>query len=179
MDNLHRNYLSRKYANAYLNIHLDDMSNEVIKQLGAASVFFSQKKEGLYFIHLANVDDAIKLKAIMNVMQKFDLNKLTSLCSLLIEDRRVFLLSRVLHYIRKLYLERMNIMEFDITSTVNLNEKQRAIIENFLEKNTRKKIKAQYSIDPSLIAGLRLQSDQYKWEVSVYQELTRLRTVNI
>lgn len=167
--------LARNYALAYLNVNPQGITHKDIDHLEQCSIFFSARKDQLYFIHWAHASDEIKNEALVATLSKFHLSHLVSLIELLLKDRRIYLLPQVLEQLEHEYFKRAGIIAFDITSVTPLDQETKEVIEQFLAQKTKKKIRAHYTLDESLIAGMCFKSDGYIWEFSVRRELDRLR----
>jgi F0F1-type ATP synthase delta subunit len=77
----------------------------------------------------------------------------------------------------QLYKERMNIVEFSVTSAHELDAKNSMAVKRFLAKITGKTIMCTYSINTSLIAGMRLKSVEHMWEYSVRKRIESLQAL--
>ena len=65
----------------------------------------------------------------------------------------------------------------EITSAVPLNDEQKQSICQSVEKKTGKRAEAQFFVDPSLLAGLRVEADGRLFENSAkskFEEIRRL-----
>jgi ATP synthase F1 delta subunit len=163
--------LSRKYAVAFLNLFINEITLEDYHALVKLLLFLKNKPELNLMFKLPRVEKA-KREAIDCMMKEFQLPlPFKKLMDLLLDDQRLFLLLDVLRYIKQLYTEREGIMEFEIRSSHDLNHEQLEIIKYFLSSMTGKHIVYKHSIDRELIAGIRLQSDILLWERSVAQKL--------
>ena len=68
-------------------------------------------------------------------------------------------------------------MEFSIQTAQEIDDKQLESIKRFLGHLVNKNIIGIPSIDTSLIAGLRLQSNEYMWEYSVRKQIKALQAL--
>ena len=83
----------------------------------------------------------------------------------------------VLLWITRLYKEHIDSVEFSIISAQEINDQQIESIKQFLSRLINKKIIGTPSIDTSLIAGLRLQSNEYLWEYSIRKHINALQAL--
>ena len=75
------------------------------------------------------------------------------------------------------YREKRGIIPVKITSAVPLNDEQKQSICQSVEKKTGKRAEAQFFVDPSLLAGLRVEADGRLFENSAkskFEEIRRL-----
>jgi F-type H+-transporting ATPase subunit delta len=168
--------VSLKYAQAFVNLYLEDISQESFSNIKNLEFFFDTHKKAIYFLSVPNIQKETKLKLLNEIFEQFKLeNLLAPLVKVLAQQKRLFLIDEILKDIRLLYKERKNIMTFKITSSHQINEQDLEIIENFLENKTGKKIIYYYNIDKSLIAGIKLKSSTLLWEYSIFKQCDNLR----
>lgn len=74
------------------------------------------------------------------------------------------------------FREKSHIVQFLITSSQPLSLIDKEKIHHFLTTNTHAIVETSYALDPSLIAGLRIQSTTYLWEKSIAQQLRAVQT---
>lgn len=168
--------VARKYANAFLNLYINDISEENFKAIKKLDTFFDNHKKSIFFLSVPNIENSQKEKLLAELFEKFGVkNLLKPLIDLLFEHKRIFLISEVLKHIKLLYKERKNIMMFNITSSHQLDDQDIEIIKQFLAFKTNKKIMSEYKIDKSIVAGIRLQSGTLLWEYSISKQCETLR----
>lgn len=61
-----------------------------------------------------------------------------------------------------------------VASSCELLDEQRKSIESFIARHVSGKKSYTYTVDPSLIAGVRIYSDTILWEVSIEKQLRDL-----
>ena len=101
----------------------------------------------------------------------------SSLFLVLIKHNRSFYIPDVLLYVAQLYKKREGLLDFLIQSAHELTEQNKQVCKRFLATMTGKTIMCRSVVDKTLIAGLRLQSDEYRWEYSVRKQLESLRAL--
>lgn len=79
-----------------------------------------------------------------------------NLVRILAENRRLELLSEIAKQYASLKNDREGVVEAQITSAFALSDTQQAELVGQIEARTGKRVKAQVSIDPELIAGVRV-----------------------
>ncbi len=169
--------LARRYAQAFMNIHADDINKETFDYMRQTVSFFKQHKRALFFLELPYITDAQKQSILHQVLiQQCRLPKVfDALITQLIEHKRSFLIAEVLEQIVAIYLKLHNIEQFLITSSHELTKAQLNEIQRYLADRLGKDIIYEYKIDKNLIAGIRLLSDYHVWEYSIAQQLHRVR----
>jgi len=164
-----------KYAKAFLNVFIDEVSLDDYKKITVLEQFLKKRRDALAFLALPHLDSAIIEKSLGSVIEKFELPEcFNRLVRLLIKGRRAFLFSLVLSVIAALYRKRKKIENFVIRSSYKLDDSALDVIKNFLEQKTGTKVFSRHELDKRLIAGIRLKSDHYLWEYSVAKKLRTL-----
>ncbi|KKP35340.1 MAG: ATP synthase subunit delta [candidate division TM6 bacterium GW2011_GWF2_32_72] len=167
--------LSKKYAAAFLNLFMNQLNDEDIKKFETAETFLKKNRRNIFFLRFPSIDASLKQKVLNLIFEKFQINPiLFKLTDLLKSKKRLFLLRETIKQICIIYKRRKNIIDFNISSSHQLNEHQKKVIQEFLEHNTKKNITSSYKINPNLIAGIRLQSNELLWEYSIQKKLRLL-----
>lgn len=168
--------VSKKYAQAFLNIIGDRLSLEYFTKLSAAQQFFAHHHKQLFFLTMPIVDDDTKVAYLEKVFTRFGLDDyLKKLAALLVRHKRAFLMPRVLKQLCRLYKKRNNIAQFSISSSHALGQDELKTVQQFLVRKTGQTILYEYMIDKRLIAGIRLQSDTLLWDYSIRKQLEQIK----
>lgn len=167
--------IAKRYAHAFLNVF--SLSSADVQKLNNAINFLQQHPEIATFLKIPLLDPHIKLEALKeSVIKKFDLPASFDLIvELLIHKKRSELLLPVLEQIKKDYQDQQNIKLFTISSSAELADEQKKVLEQYLISTTGATIDARYTIDKKLIAGIRMQSDELQWEYSIAKQLKKIR----
>jgi F-type H+-transporting ATPase subunit delta len=168
--------IANKYAKAFMAVFPKSLTFADIGKIETARNFLQTHKQILLFLQLPQFDQERKKSMIADLIHHFALpHHLSSIILLLITHDRSFYIPAVFSCITQLYKEQINSIEFSIKSAHNLNDKQITSIKQFLGQLLDKNIIGTVSIDPSLIAGLRLQSNDYLWEYSIRKHIQTLQ----
>jgi F-type H+-transporting ATPase subunit delta len=92
----------------------------------------------------------------------------------LIDHRRISLLSEIIHSFEIISDERLGFARADVTSARELAEHQRKLLSLQLERITGKRIRARYSVDDSLIGGVVARIGSTVYDGSVRGQLNSL-----
>jgi len=169
--------IPKKYAQAFLNVFMDKIDLETYKNLLSLSSTLSNHKEIKTFLKLPQLAAEKKEKFLRSLASIFELPScFNSLISLLVSYKRAAFFQKILSYIILIYKNKTGITNFHVKSTVKLTTKQLNSLNSFLAKKINKTVVLSQQVDPSLIAGIRAQSDHYLWEYSIAE---KLRTVNM
>jgi F-type H+-transporting ATPase subunit delta len=92
----------------------------------------------------------------------------------LIDHRRIALLTTILHSFDLIVDERMGFARAEVSSPRELNETQRGVISGQLEKITGKRIRMRYAVDEALIGGVVARIGSTVYDGSVRGQLQTL-----
>jgi F-type H+-transporting ATPase subunit delta len=177
--NMQEIVLSRKYAEAFINLFIDKLTVTDYHNTIRAAQFLKEDNQLVACFKLPQIDE-VKKKVIDAFFEEFQLPFiLKKLTDLLLHDQRLFLLPQVFENLIEFYRQRKGIMAFKVKSSDELTPNQLEVIIIALAAKTRKQIEYDYKIDKALIAGLRLQSNSLLWERSVAQQLNEARCILI
>jgi F-type H+-transporting ATPase subunit delta len=128
---------------------------------GMETLLFSknQKREILYTV---------------NKKTKFKEKTLNFLLSL-VEENRISVLDTIIRLMEALWFEKNGIEKLIVFSAVPLSEKQEQKLIKNLEKSFDKKIVIEKEIDPSLIAGIKIQRGLIFYDFSIEGNLRKLK----
>lgn len=171
--------LALRYACAFLNVYGKEYTIEGLSLIQDAAIFFKNHKKACFFMQLSVLDRAVKEESLHIVCNQLSLPVYyKKLFSLLIDQKRVFLLPAIFKQLVLEYQKRAHYMPIEIQSTVDLSEQDKKVLINFLEQQTGKIILPDYTLDETLIAGIRAISESYLFEKSIKGVLrTTFRTL--
>jgi ATP synthase F1 delta subunit len=169
--------VARKYAQAYLNVFGNQHTFQDFCSLWRACQFLSEHHSLLFYLSLPMIHDTDKKRFIDLFFEKFHLfDSLKQLFYLLLKNKHIFLTIDVLQDIYSLYKMQHKISELKIMTSSDLtDEKIKEITHFFMRLSGLEHVVVQYSIKPSLIAGIRLQSETYLWEYSIAKQMQKLQ----
>lgn len=170
--------ISKKYAQAFMTVFPKACTSSTLHTIESAQKFLQTHKRTLFFLQLPQFDQERKKSLVADLIDYFSLpHDCAAIILLLIKHNRSFYIPDVLLWIAHLYKQEKNIAEFLIKSSQKLDQQQVTSITHFLERLVNKKIIGIPSVDTSLIAGLRLQSNDYIWEYSIRKQLKALHAL--
>lgn len=170
-------YLVRRYALAFLSAFRDELSFSDIEKIKHAGRFFKEHKAVVYFLRLPGRSMQIKKELIKKLFERVHMPAcLQKLVELLSHHKRLSLLPNTLELLIELYQESQGIMTVRVSSSSLLHEEQIKALEAFFAHKSAKRLSCSYTVDTSLIAGIRLQSNALLWEYSVRKKLREMRT---
>lgn len=168
--------IAKKYAIAYLNVYENELTGDDVKAILAACTFFKLHHSFMHLLCVISFDKTKMIQVCQNLVHDFGLPKsFNMLMSLLLKHKHICYFKEVLQDIYCLYKLRKNILELEIKTADTLDVHAVQVLETFFAQKSGKKIESNVSVDRSLIAGVRLQSDFFLWEYSVASRLRSLR----
>lgn len=170
--------VAHKYAQAFMNVFPKSCTLVDIGKIINAVKFLKAHKQTLLFLQLPQFDCERKKAMVTDLIGHFLLpQQLSAIMLLLIKHNRSFYIPEVLSSIVELYKKQTNSIEFSIKTAHDLNEKQIESVKQFLAQLLNKNIIGTALVDPSLVAGMRLQSNDYLWEYSVRKHIKSLQVL--
>jgi ATP synthase F1 delta subunit len=170
--------IAKKYAQAFMTVFPKSLTLNDSSTIETAQKFLQKHKQTLLFLQLPQLDGKLRESMIADLIGHFSLpHVFAKLFLLLITHNRSFYIPDVLWFIIELYKEQTNSVNFFIQSAHALDQKQIESIKQFLKHRVGKNIIATPVIDTSLIAGLRLHSNNNLWEYSVRKQIKALRAL--
>ena len=164
-----------KYAQAFFAVYGDTVTDALIGNIYNAVQFLANHRRALFLFKVPVIDRSIKIDALEEFCDRFTMNEpIKKLLTLLLDERRSSDFIRVLQYIIALYRKKNNMVAITVASSYALTDEQRSTIEAFLAQRIVGEKSYTYAIDQALIAGVRVYSDNFLWEVSVAKQLRDL-----
>lgn len=172
-----RRILSRKYARAFLNIFKKDITLEFIQKVSKLSEFLNSHKQSEVYLRMSMISQKKKKEVLLKIFSEFDLehSALEKLLDVLLIKNRVQFISTILNQIVVKYNKQNNIVEAQFRYSHELDDITKKTISDFFQQKLGLHIIYKYILDKSLIAGVRLNTDDNLWEYSIRQQLEPLR----
>ena len=171
-----RSDIAKKYAQAYLNVCGQEHTYEDFCSMWRAAQFLSEHHSLLFYLSLSIIDEKDRKRFIDLFFEKFHLfSSLKDLFYLLLKNKHIDLAADVLRDIYALYKIQHNLVDLHVTSSSDLAEEQLEEVKHFFMQLSGKNPQIRYHVNPSLIAGIRLQTETHLWEYSIAQQLRKLK----
>lgn len=166
--NERKELLASRYAYAFLNVYYKEYTFPAFSLICQAAQFFKEHKKACFFMQLSLLDRSIKEESLHLLCHQLSLpDCYKKLFSLLIDQKRVFLLPIVFKQLVLEYQRRAGYLPMDIKTTYALSDAEQKKLIDFLAEKTQKIILPVYSLDTELIAGIRAVSRSCLLERSV------------
>jgi F-type H+-transporting ATPase subunit delta len=168
--------IAKKYAQAFWDLAYASYDEHDFKKTLLLHEFLKSHRDVLFFFSVPLVPGEVIDKGCDYLFKDFaTASLLHRLMRLLIEHKRSFLLPGVLLYIAEQYKHDCGMISFSIISSHAIDKEAEQKIVRFIKRHVNKHIIYALSIDPELIAGLRLQSNSLLWEYSLRKQLRALK----
>lgn len=171
------NSIAKRYAKGLIKTIKDESQyREVRKQLEEFSKLMNSNPEFKAGMETMLFSKGQKKELLEAIHQKVQFNEKTfNFLLILLEENRAAVLENVIEVVEELWLEINNIEKLNVFSAVELkSEVERKLIEN-LEKSFDKKIILDKKIDPTLIAGIKIQRGSVFYDFSIEGNLQKLK----
>ena len=164
-----------KYAQAFFSVYGDTVTDELVGSIDKAVQFLTSHRRALFLFKVPVIDRLVKIDALDELCDRFTLSEsIKKLLTVLLDERRSAEFVSVLRQISALYRKKNNMVAITVASSYALTDEQRSTIEAFMAQQIVGKKSYTYTIDSALIAGVRVYSDNFLWEVSVAKQLRDL-----
>lgn len=169
--------LSQRYARALVDVALENNIAETVRtELSEFATLVVDSADLRNFLASPAIPRAQKSALIGQIAGRMGASEtLKNFLLVLADNRRTGELNEiVVAYTEQLYA-RLGIADVYVTSARELDEGQKKEMTGALERLTKKKISAQYWVDPELIGGAVVRIGSTIYDGSVRQQLERLR----
>jgi F0F1-type ATP synthase delta subunit len=173
--NYQQNILAIRYADAFLNVFDAHITLDNFQALSQAAVFFNAHKGRLALALTPYLNKNHVLVCIISLCKDIGVpDSCIPIIQLLARMNRLALLPAVLFQISEQYKIRHNIVTCSIISSHVLSERNKALLDRFLENSTKYTLMKKYDVDEKLIAGIRIVGDTLFWEYSIRRYLAEI-----
>lgn len=168
--------LARRYARAFYHA-TPSLSETIIDHIAAFSQFLKEHKEALTYTTLGSIPTTTKVKVFETAAAEHQCAaEIISLLQLLGEHKRLSLLPLVLDAYVALYNKTHRILKVTVTTVSPLTaEQQNNLSEQLLRLTKAATVQMQLTIDTTLLAGIRVEGETFRWEHSVRKQLDTLK----
>lgn len=165
--------IAKKYAQAFLNVFFSSLSDTDMNRVQKAIDFFATHRQLLALLKVPHIDSQEKMRALEQVLiVTYELPPVfKQLIAVVVQQKRAFYILEILKYLKEIYQHCKHIQVFQIRSSNTLEQAELDVLQKFLARKTGQIIFYTQRLDPSLIAGIRMQSDQLLWEYSIKKQL--------
>ena len=171
------NSLAKRYAKALIKTIRDENEYILIKEeLEAFQKLLEGNAEFKAGMETFLFSNRQKLEVLDTLNKKINFKEKTyNFLAALVEENRMPVLENIIQLLEELWFDANGIEKLKVYSAVTINpELENKLVEG-LEKSFKKKIIIEKQIDPSLIAGLKVQRGSVFYDFSIQGNLKKLK----
>ena len=167
--------LAVRYAEAFLNVQQHPFPDDMCQALGKAVQYYRSMSFLLFYLQMPIFTEENKQSVLTLVRRFYKLpESLEKLDVLLLTQGRIALVPLgYAELIRQSYI-RAGYITCTVTTAIPLSHAQQEACRQFVMHLTEKRPLITWHVDPSLIAGVRFQSESWVWENSLDARLRAL-----
>lgn len=172
-----------KYAEAFLNVFYKSIPDDLSSRFLTLHYFFNKRKQLFVDINSPNVALDKKQDMIQSLGKALNLesNDL-KLVQFLAKKGRILSLGHISKQIAKIAAHRRSEAFCEVSSSEQLKDEERSVVLSFLSKSIDKTPIVIFKVDPSIISGIRIESDCFLYEKSIKsrtrEALAKLRSLS-
>lgn len=169
--------VSKVYGDALFELATsEDRVDELMPQVREVAEALAQDDELLRLLNHPKIVKEEKVKVIESIFRGRVADELTGLLTLLVEKGHANEIPAVLSYFLDQVREYRNIGTAQVTSAAELSEDQKAAVrKRLLETTDYVEFEIDYSVDPSLIGGMKIRIKDRVVDSSIKNKLYELR----
>ena len=175
------NATSKSYAGALFEVAIEGAELEKIeKNLSEFLTMYNLSPDFISFIKNPTNSKEIQYKAIEIISEKLNFTKnLKNFLNLLVEKRRIFFIKKIIKNFSKLCSHHRGEIEASLISSKNLSKEDLNEISLQFSQSLGAKIKFNYSVDESLIGGVKIQFGSLMVDTSIKNKLKKYEKLMI
>ncbi|KKQ32621.1 MAG: ATP synthase subunit delta [candidate division TM6 bacterium GW2011_GWF2_37_49] len=172
--------VASKYAKAYLNVYLAEMTEEACANFLTMTNFLRLNKKFYAYLSIPHLPFEEKQKFIDKLVEVFKLTKNHhKLIMLLLINRKFEILELVVQKIVNLFHMHKGIIKLQVYTSHEINEKQKQLIFNFIKNTLQMNAIIDFSVAAKLICGIKIKGATFVWEKSVTKYLNDIKKKDI
>lgn len=171
--------IGNRYARAFVDVvfarKLD--ANAIAESLDTLAQLFAGSAELRTLFDNPAVPAEQKLKLVDSLAQRVNVSReVRNFIAILIDKRRIGLLSEIAQQFKTEMNERLGFAEADVVSARELASDERAQLEQQISAASGKKVRARYRKDATLLGGVLVKVGSTVYDGSVRGRLERMKT---
>ncbi len=168
--------ISTRYAKALMSISEEKRTFEtVIKEISLVKNTIEQSKELRNFLTSPIISDSKKSEVLKEIFQSHVGEDVNNFLQFLVEKGRENILQDICSRFISLSNEKLNQVDVDIISAIELSTTQKEDIKLKLEAMINKKIVARFDIDSNIIGGFKARINDTVIDASIQHQLVLLK----
>jgi len=165
---------AHSYAQAYLNVNKTHVCDQ-LAEINALSHHYHSYQLFFKLLEMSSISYEIKQKYVHAFWKKYELPVcLKEFIFLLLRNRVMNLLPDILKHLYIVYKKRNNLLDVTVITSHPLSDDEARKILNAIQDSLQVIIIPHFEVDTKLLAGIRIESDEYYWEHSIAKTLQAL-----
>lgn len=168
--------VAKKYALAYLNLYIDELTDNMIEDVSRLKNFLYKNKKFYAYLSIPKLSLETKLDFVSRLCNAFNLSHgEITLMRLLVKQKRIDLLDATFKKIIEEYHIKKGEILTNVYTSHEINDMQKMMISDFVQNHVKEKVELKFFIDKSLINGIRIKSSRRLWELSVRKHIKKFK----
>ena len=172
---------SERYARALFEVAHENSELELVeKSLGEFLHLYDSSSEFISFIKNPTQTNDNQLSAINLISEELKFpNNLKNFLSLLVKKRRIFYVKKIIQNFLKLSSHKRGEVKASLVSSKKLSDEELSNISSEFSQTLGSSIKFNYSVDESLIGGVKIQLGSLMVDTSIKNKLKKYKQLMI
>lgn len=167
--------IAQRYANALIEFADENLSKEsIFEQISDIQKSLNNSDE-LMRLMSSPVISGEEKKKVLNDIFKDTHQIVRNFLNLLVDRSRFSILSSIIKEYKSILDKSNNIMDIKITSAIDLNESEKAMIKVKLQRVLNKEIDLEWSVNEEIIGGLIFEADDNIIDCSLQHKLQEIQ----
>lgn len=172
--------VASKYANAYVNIYIDNLTEEACDNFLKMADFLRANKRFSAYLSIPHLSFEEKQKFIDKLVEVFKLTKNQhTLINLLLINKKFEILGLVIQKIVDLFHQNKGIVKLQVYTSHDVNENQKKQIFDFIKNKLKMNALVDFYTTKKLICGIKIKGKTFVWEKSVIKYLNEIKKKDI
>ncbi len=164
--------MAQKYATAFLNVHYPSPTQELIERFLNLYQFCKYKNRFFANLTQTKISLAEKSTSLSLLKQIFQLEDADlNFIKLILHTGKILSLATICKQIVSIATKKRGESIFLVSTSETLNQAQKKLVFNFLNKSLQQKSLVIFRTDAALISGIRIESDCILYEKSLKSRL--------
>jgi len=170
--------IARRYAQAFIHCFSPLFSSDIIDTLHETSLVLEKQKKQFFFIDLFFMRTSEQKAVEKTIVEQLPpIPAMQQLVHLLMVDKRLALLPRVIKYVTQLLLQQQRIMPITIETFPELREQEKEQLISAFSRKIGYQLRPTFVVNKNLIAGIKMKSATLLWEQSIDQQLRKIQSI--
>lgn len=169
-----------KYAQAYVNLYMEELTDTTCQNLLQMTNFLNQNKKFYAYLSIPHLSFDEKLKFISKLTKNFNLTENQErLVNLLLVNKQFEILGLVVQKIITIFNQHRGTTTLQVYTSHKIGENQRQQILSFIKNKLNINAVVDFLVNTKLICGIKIKGPTFVWEKSVSKYLNYIKKKDI